>query len=312
MPLNSADIEELVEQWRRDGCLVLRNVLDLERVARLRSICDAARDQWHARATADSEPGGFAPGPQEWILLHLNHPQYHRDGDSLPVLLDAVADPLILDLVNAIMAGHAVFAQANYYIEPVSESRGSQWHRDCQFFDSDDDVVRAAISAEAEPPRELHVHIPLAPTTNTHVVRGSHNRWDTDEEYRVRTETPTADSMPGAEEIALTPGDLALFHVNAIHRGVYPQEVTRRTIAITYGSARHPRLPTREMMKDWGGYVCTYQPWFLAESYLDGIAPRTRTFFERFIEAYGDTWQSAFLDPDWHPTRLAYFTPPFA
>jgi len=311
-PSAEVDIPVLVERWRRDGCLVLRKVFDLDRVSRLREVCDHARDVWHAEATSESEPGGFGPNPDEWVLLHLNHPRYHRQSNaSLPLLLDAIADPLILDLIGAIMEGDQVFEQANYYVDPASKSRIGKWHRDCQFYGGDDEVVRQRVLAEAEPPRELHVHIPLAPTAHTEVVPGSHRRWDTDEEYRIRTEDLRSEDIPGSQMVVLEPSDIALFHVNSIHRGCYPLGVLRRTIAVTYGSRRNPRLADRELMREQQGYVCTYQPWFKSPVYLEGVQPRTRAFFDQFIKCYADCWKPEYIATDWHPKRIAYFTPPF-
>lgn len=297
--------------WHRDGYLILRQVVPAARIEVLRELCDDARDLWHGVATEDSEPGGFAPGPREWVLMHLNHPRYHRQRPgSLAPLLDVIAQPLVLDLLDEIMAGRQLFAQANYYVEPV-ETKPTAWHRDCQFYGGDEDAVRQRVLDEATPPRELHVHIPLAPTANTELVPGSHCRWDTPEEHAIRTETPEVDEMPGAVSVELEPGDLAFFHVNSIHRGLYPGGVTRRTIAVSYGSTAYPRPATQELLDVWRGYVCTYQPWFLEPGYLDGTTPATRAFFERFIETYRDTWQADWVGSDWPEPRRRYFLPPY-
>ena len=306
------NVSALVQRWQQDGFLILRQVFDLDRVARLRTLGDAARDTWHAEATPESEPGDFGPGPQEWILLHLNHPRYHRGStSSLPLLLDAVADPVILDLASAIMSGREIFMQANYYIEPTAQSRPGIWHRDCQFFDSDEDAQRQLVIDEADPARELHVHIPLAPTAHFRLVPGSYKRWDSDVEFRIRTDDPQSDQMPGCIRVDLEPGDIAFLHVNSIHRGDYPLGDLRRTIAVTFGSQQQPRLANRESMKQWGGYICTYQPWCRQPWYLEGVQPRTRAFFEKSIAVYNDSWTPEFVDPDWDPSRIAYFTPPY-
>ena len=43
------------------------------------------------------------------------------------------------------------------------------------------------------------MHIALVPTRATAVVPGSHLRWDTPEEYRVRHEDKLSYDMPGAQ-----------------------------------------------------------------------------------------------------------------
>ena len=79
--------------------------------------------------------------------------------------------------------------------------------------------------AEADPPRELHMHIPLVATAASELVPGSHRRWDTPEETHIRRNDPKSDAMPGAFRLELEPGDLAFFHVNSLHRGLYYQGV---------------------------------------------------------------------------------------
>lgn len=198
--------------------------------------------------------------------------------------------------------------QINYYIDPPGETRIGGWHRDCQFFPGvDEEAQKRAIAEEADPPRELHMHIPLVPTQATEVVPGSHNRWDTPEEHQIRTKDATSDKMPGRLVIQLQPGDLAFFHVNALHRGMYHKGVRRRTIAVTFGRASHPRKATPEMMKQWRGYVATYQPWFLKQGYLDGCAPSTRAFFQRFVDVYRDSWKPEYLK-ELTPQLQEYFT----
>jgi len=107
--------------------------------------------------------------------------------------------------------------------------------------------------------------------------------------------------------LQLEPGDLAFFHVNALHRGRYPVGVPRRTIAITYGSRLQPRLATKDYMRLFNGYCATYQPWFLGPHYLDGVTPSARRFFEGFIETYRGSWIPENLIPEIGEGRIAYY-----
>ena len=152
------------------------------------------------------------------------------------------------------------------------------------------------------------MHIPLVATAASELVPGSHRRWDTPEERRIRLHEPLCESMPGAKRLHLEPGDLAFFHVNTIHRGLYYQGVPRRTIAVTFSRKSQVRKATAELMKAWNGYVCTYQPWALKTGYLDGASDSTRELFGRFIETYRDSWKPEYLVPELGPLRQAYFT----
>ena len=296
-------------QWQEQGYLVLPRAIAPERIGRLRALCERVHDQWRCESTPGSEPANFHYQPNAWCVLHVNHPKYHRDSPAdLTELLDMVADPLPLGIIEEILREAAVFEQSNLYIDPPGEPFSGGWHRDCQFFTAgDEERERADLLAEADPPRELHLHVPLVSTAATSVVPGSHRRWDTPEENRVRRLQPNSDIMPGAIRLQLEPGDLALFHVNALHRGHYPVGVPRRTIAITYGRASLPRPITVESMRDLHGYDCAYQPWLLNADYLDGVQENTRLFFERFIDVYGPYWQPEFLVPELGEKRIAYF-----
>jgi len=297
------------QQWQEQGYLIVRQAFDADRIKALFEVCESVYDQWKRESTKDGEPYGFCYGPKAWVLIHLNHPKYHRQHPEwLPRLLNAVADPLALQILSDCFREKAVMMQANYYVDPPSEGWTGIWHRDCQFYPGIDEAKqRIAVAEEADPPRELHMHIPLVKTAATEVVPGTHRRWDTDEEFHVRMKEPVDGKMPGALRIALEPGDLAFFHVNAIHRGLYPLGVPRRTIAVTYGRAAHPRKATAESMKAWRGYVATYQPWFQKPGYLDGCAPGTRHFFQRFIDIYQDSWKPEYLT-ELTPQLQEYFT----
>ena len=296
------------EKWHREGYLVFRNLFDAGLIAKLQEACNNPLDQWQRESVAEGEPGMHCYGPRAWVMLHLNHPKYHRQHpERLAALLNTVADPSVLRILDNIFGEHAVITQINYYINPT-ESRLGSWHRDCQFvakFSGEDE--NAIISREGNPPREIHMHIPLLPTAATEVVPGSHLRTDTSEEGRIRREEPHSDRMPGALRLGLEPGDLAFFHVNALHRGLYPKEIPRRTIAVTFNRAAAPWPITAAMMEQRTGYVAAYQPWFLQPGYLDGCLPAARAFYQRFIDIYGADWQPDYLKT-FHRRLQEYFT----
>ena len=151
------------------------------------------------------------------------------------------------------------------------------------------------------------MHIPLVPTAASEVVPGSHLRTDTAEEGRIRNEDPHSDEMPKSVRLRLEPGDLAFFHVNALHRGSYEKGVLRRTIAVTLNRAADPRSATAELMERRAGYVPSYQPWFLEPGYLDGCLPAAREFYHRFIDVYRDSWRPDYLKT-LHPTLQGYYS----
>lgn len=297
------------QQWRDQGYLVVPKAFEAERVGKLFETCESAFEQWKRDSTKDNQPNAYCYGPSAWSLIHVNHPMYYREHpERLPRLFDAVGDPRVLRILGEIFTDDAVMMQINYYIDPPGETRIGAWHRDCQFFTGTDEAAeKRAVADEADPPRELHMHIPLVPTEATEVVPGSHSRWDTAEEYHFRKKDAQTDKMPNALKIKLVPGDLAFFHVNSIHRGLYYQGVPRRTIAVTFGRASVPRKATPELMKAWRGYAATYQPWFLKPGYLDGCSTGSRAFFQKFVDVYRDSWKPEYLS-ELNPELKEYFT----
>ena len=121
------------------------------------------------------------------------------------------------------------------------------------------------------------------------VVPRSHLRWDTAEEYHIRKgdggKNCRSNEMPGALRIHLEPGDAVAFDPSALHRGRYHTDRLRRTFMPTYTST----VP--DLKPDYANYF-TNQPWFLDPGYLSPLKPRTRAFFERFIDTYQKSWQT--------------------
>ena len=299
------------DQWHRDGYLVLRQVVDPTTLGALKEACDHALQQWRQTSTRENQPMGLCHGPDAWIMLHLNHAAYYRDRwELLGRILNAIAIPQAIEVITQIMHEPPVFMQANYYLDPPERptAMGGSWHRDCEFFSKGDKAVeRATVMAEASPPRELHMHIPLVSTAATGVVPGSHVRWDTPQEAFARL-NPHGD-MPGGIRLPMEPGDIGFFHVNSIHRGYYEVGVPRRTIAVSFGSRSRRRPFDVDWWKMTNGYVATYQPWCRVPHYLCGADPSTVRLFQRFIDCYGDQWTPQNLHPQSiGPARVEYYT----
>ena len=101
--------------------------------------------------------------------------------------------------------------------------------------------------------------------------------------------------------------DVGFFHVNALHRGIYAPEIPRRTIAVSWSSARNHRPITREWLAKWKGYVAPCQPWFLRPRYLDGLPEETRAFYQSQIDTLRSEWEQSRLFDDLPPERRSYF-----
>ena len=298
------DADALGARFVEDGYVIVRGAY-ADQLPELRRICEGALARFVTTGTEGNQPSGRHYSARGRMLIHLNHPGYHRERPpDLSTLLNAVAGEDAVAVATAILGEPPLFMQCNLYFEPPRESWLGGWHRDCQYdkFDlrPDADTERIVLG-EAVPAREMHMHICLCDSAATEIVPGSQKRWDTPEEYEVRVNDYWSDEMPGRQPIRLQAGDLAFFHVNSIHRGLYSRRKRRRTIAVTWGTVSRPRPATREDMNGLGGYVASYQPWFTDPAYLQDTAPAARETFERFTATYRDSWDESFtadLNPD--------------
>ena len=100
-------------------------------------------------------------------------------------------------------------------------------------------------------PDGIQLQIALVETSDVEYVPGSHRRWDTDEEYRIRLADGQANSrsnaMPGAVRVHQRPGDAVAFEALGLHRGRYHTDKRRRTFMLTYTSDQ--RAPVRLLLR---------------------------------------------------------------
>jgi hypothetical protein len=325
--------------WERDGFEVYPGVFDEAAVAALRLVAESCLGQWRGSESATQPGGNCDAKDSNWIMLHLNHPQYHQGRQrDLALLLDSVCHPCLLDALSRIYRDPSGFhmMQTNLYVDPKNrEDQEGNWHRDSQFFASGgfegkqlsdpaeiDAREKVIIAEEALPTRECHMHISLVESNHSSLVAGSYRRWDTPAEWSVRKPggaLPVAGDMPGSTRLQLAAGDVAFFHVNSLHRGAYWRDVPRRTIAVTWGKGVRSPPPDAVQMTARSGYVATYQPWMGLDGYFDGAAPLTMDVLSRTAALYSAAYwgvemlaglkdkpelrQGYFLD--WHPSHCA-------
>jgi hypothetical protein len=276
--------DDLANHWQRDGYIVVSGLIHSTRAARLGAIAESILDQWRECNPETGEPGG---GPDATVMRHLNHPRYFRQDSArgLVDLLQAVADPAVLDVCRAILDAEPLFRCTSLFMNPESNSQNGNWHRDSQFHHPDEEEERQAIDAGGGLGRSVQLQVALVPSDDVEVVPGSHRRWDTDAEYAIRRadeqRNNRSNAMPGALRVALAPGDAVAFNPLALHRGRYHTDKRRRTLMLTYTSSMHPRF---DYFSD--------QPWFDTAGYLADLDQHTCAFFEQFVNRYGDEWRA--------------------
>ena len=223
--------------WERDGFVIARSVYSPATVARLRIIAERCLARWCCEdftSRGVSVPSGTADerGPRDpttvrgaHSLRHLNHPGFHAPGSpEFATLMEAIAEPAILALVESMLQSPPVFRVSTLFFQPTPEhgadaGHDGAWHRDCKFLIPDESDERAFldkhISEGHTNRRGVAMQIALVANDDFELVRGSHARYDSAEEYAVRLADGGAhstDEMPGAVRIVLEPGDGVLFN----------------------------------------------------------------------------------------------------
>lgn len=260
------------ELWEANGFVVLPQLFSAERVRELRAVCDDVLAQWLEESNA-----GF-DAANSTNMAYLTESRYFtKHPAGLRLLLDAITDEKILDPLAKILDGEPLFHNTQYFFNPATETRAGDWHRDQQFDAPDEATERARMNGHTG----VHVHIAFLPDDNLEFITGTHKRWDTPEERRIRKGLDgcekNSDAMPGARRLALEAGDAVIFSAWGIHRGRYDASTLRRTFDIIYG----------DNACEWNTPPPTC---FLQPGLLDHLDERSRRFFQRFVETYRDRW----------------------
>jgi hypothetical protein len=277
--MTSLDIEQA---WSTDGIAIVRKLWAPDHVDRLARACERILAQWRVLNPENGEPGG---GPDAHVMRHLNHPGYFNDHDDEGILmLESIASKEAIGFAEDILQTETLFRCTSLFFNPHETSVDGNWHRDSQFHAPDENDEKQLIAERAHPGTSVQMQIALIPSDDIEFVPGSHQRWDTEEEYAIRRDDDGANNrssdMPGASRITLEPGDAVAFNPFGLHRGRYHTDKPRLTLMLTYTTRTHPRFD-----------YFSNQPWFDTPGYLNGLSDSTHSFFNTFISQYKADWQ---------------------
>lgn len=121
-----------------------------------------------------------------------------------------------------------------YFHEQTRRDWDGDWHRDSQFRQPDPEVERTIVQTTTA----VHFRIALEDDDRLEIVPGSHARWDTPEELRLRKGGHRTAPMPHGARVVLRAGDACVFHAWSIHRATYRRDPPRRTLDALYAFAR--------------------------------------------------------------------------
>jgi Phytanoyl-CoA dioxygenase (PhyH) len=216
---------ERVRSFREQGWFVVpRFLVDAER-AELRRACD---DALSATRTAAQETGHTTP---RISLL--------SEGGILSEQVTRVTGLLASSRVCALLSGLSRAGEtdaprlraAHYYHEQTRHDWDGDWHRDSQEGRPDPEIERAVVERSTW----IHFRVALEADDRLEIVPGSHARWDTPDELRIRRgPRRNGSDMPNVARIVLGAGEACVFHAWSIHRATYRTAPVRRTIDAVY------------------------------------------------------------------------------
>jgi hypothetical protein len=201
--------------------------LDRSSLRELRRACDVALD---SARKLEREIGHTTPS-----IPVLTEASYFQDEphaqERIAALLGSVRVCKLLSGIEETGARVPALKDASYYHEQTRRDWDGDWHRDSQFRRPDQEAERALIATTLS----VHFRVAFEDDDRLEIVPGSHARWDTEDELRIRKGPQrTRADMPGAARIVLRAGDACVFHAWSIHRATYRRSPVRRTIDALY------------------------------------------------------------------------------
>jgi ectoine hydroxylase-related dioxygenase (phytanoyl-CoA dioxygenase family) len=228
--MTNDDIERR-RAWQEDGFLVVRGLLQPERVAELSEACDHVLQQVRAASSAHGHVTTHVSG--------LLAPEYFvKRPDALTRLAGYMSSREVLTLIHGLGRpgeGLPDLRDTQYFHEPSTRDYDGAWHRDGD--------GAAPSDTHAARPTLLRFRVAFAHDDHLEYIPGSHGRPDTPEERSVlKGPVRNAPLTSGSVRIDLEPGDTCIFDTWGIHRARYRHDRIRRTLDLLFGFGPRRRV----------------------------------------------------------------------
>jgi ectoine hydroxylase-related dioxygenase (phytanoyl-CoA dioxygenase family) len=158
----------------------------------------------------------------------------HLSGKKRQLLFEFIGSNKIASILASIIPSSSAFIGTQIFFDPSNPAQRNYWHRDIQYNNLSIEQQKTALSSM----NALHFRVPLKTERGVELVPGTHQRWDSEEEFDTRTETngkTASDDLSAGKSVPLGRGDLLVFSGNMIHRGLYGGD--RFAFDILFGDA---------------------------------------------------------------------------
>ena len=197
--------------YSENGYLLVRNFLNNEEVAELRTILTEFHRLWQKDNTTYYQQ-------QAVNSAYLTNRDYLNDRQR-QVLFNFIGSDKVMSIVTKLIPQQPCFLNTQLFFNPVNVQQKNYWHRDPQYHLSIEQQKAAIASFDV-----IHFRLPVLDEPGIELIPGTHKRWDSPEELNVRLEQEGGKNyqpLSQAKTIKLSAGDLLIFSANMIHRGLY-------------------------------------------------------------------------------------------
>lgn len=231
--LTSTQLSGWRQQFEDKGFVTLSSILDQACMAQITAQVNAVFDPWFKSKQEEIHQYGM-------VNMHsLTHPKYFAENSSARIsFFNAISPLLLVEAVDGIFGEEIHFHNTQLFFNPLNITRIPYWHRDMQYNPIDDSIL----AAQQHKMTSLHVRIPLIDEFGVELIPGSHKRWDSELERKVRHEIEghkNSEELPDSELIELKVGDVLIFDANMMHRGHYALNDERKALDLCVGKF-HP------------------------------------------------------------------------
>lgn len=220
---------EIGNQFDTQGYIVIKKLFSQSEIKEITSIVDYIYQQWL--------PKNYEALIEERLInMHsLTDSIYFRDNDSKRIkFFELIAPKKLTKLIENIFGNEIYFHNTQLFFNPYSKEKLPYWHRDLQYSPIEDEIQEK----EQSNILTLHIRIPLVAEKGIELIPGTHKRWDSQLEKKVRFALDghkNSEELPGAILIELEPRDVLIFNAQMIHKGNYKLNKVRKALDICVG-----------------------------------------------------------------------------
>jgi hypothetical protein len=163
---------------------------------------------------------------------YLTSSKYCPDIEKRKALFQFISLDKLIDLSSGLIDEDFFFINTQLFFNPKNPEQKPYWHRDIQYSGLPEERQRESILKDTV----LHFRVPLARDPGLEFVPGSHQRWDTEEERRVRLNLGgrmSYEPLPDSIKLPHEPTDLLVFSAHLLHKGSYGEERLSFDILLT-------------------------------------------------------------------------------